>query len=139
MLLGIVYHASISFSQWHPWVVVDSDRSLIPFLWVSALHGFRMPLFFLISGFFVAMLWRRRGLAAPVRHRFRRVLLPCFAGVATIVPLSYVAIVTTPPSYFFAPDGTAQSLEEGDIWRAVRWGDNAAVEEYTWRSAAIRS
>jgi len=130
MLLGVVYHASLSFSRWQPWVVVDSDRSVIPYLWVSALHGFRMPLFFLISGFFVAMLWRRRGLAAPVRHRFRRVLLPCMVGLVTIVPISFVALVTAPPSYFLSRDGMAPERQEDAVWRAVRWGDANAVEAY---------
>ena len=56
------------------------------FLW--AVHGFRMPVFFLMSGFFTALLWRRRGLGALLNHRLRRVALPLLIGMFTIVPLT---------------------------------------------------
>ena len=49
-----------------------------------------MPLFFLISGFFTAMLWRRRGLNALLQHRIRRIFLPCIAGLITIVPVTWI-------------------------------------------------
>ena len=51
------------------------------------IHGLRMPLFVMMSGFFTAMLWRKRGLRSLVQHRFRRVFLPLFLGLFTIVPL----------------------------------------------------
>ena len=63
MLLGIALHASLSFST-IPWVVHDSRQSELYSTFMLAVHGFRMPLFFLVSGFFTAMLcagegWRR--------------------------------------------------------------------------------
>ena len=50
------------------------------------MHGFRMPVFFLLSGFFTAMLWRRRGLPSLIRHRLRRVALPLALAMATVGP-----------------------------------------------------
>ena len=47
-----------------------------------------MPVFFLMSGFFTALLWRRRGLGALLNHRLRRVALPLLIGMFTIVPLT---------------------------------------------------
>jgi len=45
------------------------------------IHGFRMPLFFLLSGFFTAMLWQSRGLQRLWRHRLNRLGLPLAAGL----------------------------------------------------------
>jgi membrane-bound acyltransferase YfiQ involved in biofilm formation len=53
----------------------------------EAIHGFRMPLFFLVSGFFTMMLFRRRGLDALLEQRFKRVFIPCLIGFVTIVPM----------------------------------------------------
>jgi len=85
MLLGIVLHAGLSFVVM-PWPVQDTQQNALFGLMFAAIHGFRMPLFFLVSGFFTAMLWRRRGLAALLGHRTRRILLPCLLGLITIIP-----------------------------------------------------
>jgi hypothetical protein len=39
-----------------------------------------------MSGFFTAMLWRRRGLRSVMAHRFRRIFLPLLLGLVTVVP-----------------------------------------------------
>lgn len=89
MLLGIGLHASLAFFP-APWWVQDRSSGFEglfdEFLW--AVHGFRMPVFFLMSGFFTALLWRRRGLGALLSHRLRRVGLPLLIGMVTIVPLT---------------------------------------------------
>ena len=87
MLLGIGLHASLAFFP-APWWVQDQTASFDglydEFLW--AVHGFRMPVFFLLSGFFTALLWRRRGLRSLIDHRLRRVALPLVIGMVTLVP-----------------------------------------------------
>lgn len=45
-------------------------------LLVAVIHAFRMPLFFILAGFFVAALAQRHGLAGMVRNRLRRLGLP---------------------------------------------------------------
>ena len=87
MLLGIGLHASLAFFPSF-WPVQDKNASIGgPFdEFLIAVHGFRMPLFFLRSGFFTAMLWRRRGIVALVFHRWRRILLPLALGMFTILP-----------------------------------------------------
>lgn len=87
MLLGIVLHASYAFTA-GTWAVQDVRQNDAFSLINIAIHGFRMPLFFVMSGFFTAMLWRKRGLRALVQHRFRRVFLPLLLGVFTIIPLT---------------------------------------------------
>jgi peptidoglycan/LPS O-acetylase OafA/YrhL len=123
MLLGIALHASLSFSTL-PWVVHDTRQSELYSVFMMAVHGFRMPLFFLVSGFFTAMLWRRRGLGALLKQRAVRILLPCFVGLVTIIPLlnwaSAWAIVNAVPAV--PPD-------DGSIVAALRSGDAAALGE----------
>lgn len=86
MLLGIAYHVSLSFALGFPWMVQDRSQNQASYLFQAAVHGFRMPLFFLISGFFTAMLWRKQGLKFLLWHRFRRILLPCLLSLITVVP-----------------------------------------------------
>ena len=86
MLLGVALHASLSFIAF-PWPVHDTRRSdLLPLL-LAAVHGFRMPLFFLLSGYFTMLVYSRRGLASLLEHRFRRIFLPLVIATAIIVPL----------------------------------------------------
>ncbi len=92
MLLGILLHAGVflvpvEFWPVHdPWAWETAPEANV-YAWIlSAIHGFRMPLFFLVSGFFTAMLWRSRGLHRLARHRLERVGLPLLAGMFTVVP-----------------------------------------------------
>ena len=86
MLLGIVYHCALSVAIGDAWMVRDVRQSKVLFVFQDFVHGFRMPLFILVSGFFTAMLWRQKGLKALLWHRCRRVLFPCLLGLVTVVP-----------------------------------------------------
>ena len=86
MLLGILLHASLSFFAF-PWPVHDTERSdLLPLVFL-AVHGFRMPLFFLLSGYFTMLVYERRGLKSLLEQRFTRIFLPLVIATATILPL----------------------------------------------------
>ena len=90
MLLGVVLHAAV-FLLPGVWSASDDypteagDGYAIIFF---AIHGFRMPIFFLLSGFFTAMLWRRRGLRELGKHRLKRVGLPLAVGAFTVIPIT---------------------------------------------------
>ena len=91
MLLGIVLHAILGFLPIPgAWPVQDSMPSSSMGLLLAVIHGFRMPLFFVISGFFTMMLIRRRGLRAVLWQRFKRIFLPFLVGMITIIPLNWV-------------------------------------------------
>jgi peptidoglycan/LPS O-acetylase OafA/YrhL len=134
MLLGIVLHAALSFME-VPWVVQDRYRAPEFGLLVTAIHGFRMPLFFLLSGFFTAMLWQRRGLAGLVMHRAKRIALPLGIGCATIVPLMWVIIILAGMgSATYGVDNT-----ERDIWTAAAYGNLDAVRTHVEAGAALNA
>lgn len=92
MFLGIVLHAAIFVlpapeRRWpmhDPEAIGDHTYRLI----IDAIHGFRMPVFFMLSGFFSALLCRRRGLAAFRKQRLQRVGLPLLVGCLTVIPLT---------------------------------------------------
>ncbi len=86
MLLGIALHASLSFFAF-PWPAHDTRHSDLLPLFLVAVHGFRMPLFFLLSGYFTMLVYRRRGLTSLLEQRFARIFLPLVIATATIVPL----------------------------------------------------
>ena len=86
MLLGIALHASLSFLVF-PWPIHDTQRSSILLLVLAAVHGFRMPLFFLLSGYFTMLVFRRSGLSKLLQQRFKRIFVPMVIAAVTIVPL----------------------------------------------------
>jgi glucan biosynthesis protein C len=54
-------------------------------------HVFRLPLFFAMSGFFLALLLSKRGLRQTARNRTLRIALPLVAGLLILVPLMIMA------------------------------------------------
>ena len=78
MLAGVVFHAALAYSPlMHPiWPLADAGRSIAVDVVAWFLHLFRMPLFFVVAGFFAALLVARRGMAGLFRNRAARVLLP---------------------------------------------------------------
>ncbi len=133
MLLGIALHTGLSFTPF-PWPVQDERQSDFFWLLFASIHGFRMPVFFVLSGFFTAMLWRGRGLKSLLSHRFRRVLLPFLLGLVTIVPavnlISGWAIAS-------ALEANATKAEKDNIWSAAKNGDLAAIERHLQDGADI--
>ena len=95
MLLGIVLHSAV-FLIPGVWDTAYPDESSDFYaILFFAIHGFRMPVFFLLSGFFTAMLWRRRGLRALGAHRLKRVGLPLAVGTMTVIPVTVWAFAPT--------------------------------------------
>ena len=86
MLFGIVLHGLLSFAPNLPWTSQDIHQSEAYGIGFAAIHGFRMPLFFLVSGFFTTMMWRRRGFEGLFKHRMQRIVLPMVIFGAFLVP-----------------------------------------------------
>ena len=90
MSLGIALHAALPFVPY--WTDGDPGAGFL-FGLFEFIHGFRMPLFFVLSGYFTTMLWRRRGLRPLIDHRLRRIGLPLLAGLAVVLPLLFGGII----------------------------------------------
>lgn len=87
MLLGIGLHAALSLAG-TGWMVMDSQPSPFFHWFYSAIHGFRMQLFFMVSGYFTALLISRRGIGPMLKNRVFRILIPCLLGLLTLIPLN---------------------------------------------------
>ena len=79
LLLGVAFHATMSFLPGPQfWVVRDAASPELGALFFVS-HMFRMTLFFLIAGFFGRLLLERRGAARFATNRFKRIVLVLIA------------------------------------------------------------
>jgi glucans biosynthesis protein C len=131
MLLGVYVHACISYLPSSlsdlVWGIREQTTSPVlaaVFWWV---HTIRLPLFFVIAGFFTLLVYDTKGPQAFVRHRARRLLLPLLVGLAVLLPLSYLYfwscgvvnhLVSDPEilSFQFDPQVEAQLLGPAHLW-----------------------
>ncbi len=118
MLLGICFHAMMAYSG-IAWIVMDEKQNHIFKLAIELIHGFRMPLFFLVSGFFTAMLACRQGSAKMLKNRTARILIPFVISFAIIIPMDKVVA-------FFAISANA-SHPQNSIFKAIQQGDSRQV------------
>ena len=88
LLLGIVFHASLSFLPiFIGWAVMDVSTSsfITGFMMVS--HSFRMELFFLIAGFFSHMVFHAKRTGSFIQSRLVRIAIPLVVGWFILRPL----------------------------------------------------
>lgn len=93
MLLGIIFHAALAFTLGSPApdspYRAESGSGIYGFL-VEFIHLFRMPVFFVVAGFFTSLLISRRGVTSMINNRFQRIALPL---VIFWLPLFYLSQV----------------------------------------------
>ena len=89
MLLGIFFHAALAYSPMlhQLWPTSDQENAALVDILAFFTHTFRMPLFFIIAGFFTALLISKRGLSSMFKNRLMRVTLP----LAIFLPLILVS------------------------------------------------
>ena len=102
MLLGIVLHAAVLMfpGDW-PAEYIESPMPGIYDEVFHFIHGFRMQVFFMMSGFFTVLLWNRRGVKALIKHRLIRIGIPLAFGALTIAPLDAMLVATFILDYDF--------------------------------------
>ena len=97
MLLGILLHASLPYfsrivgieSFWPD----DDDQSVLLFLVFDFIHTWRMPVFFLLAGFFAHLVLERRAMSEFALDRLKRIGVPLVlfgALMAVIIPPIWV-------------------------------------------------
>jgi glucans biosynthesis protein C len=84
--------------------------------WV--VHLFRLPLFFAMSGFFLALLLDRKGLSETARNRSFRIVMPLALGLVTLVPLMVFIAQRTGVSISAdgVPEGSPFTFEPSFLW-----------------------
>lgn len=144
MLLGVFLHGAMSFIPGVGviWGVQDLQSNPLYGVLLASIHGWRMPLFFLVSGFFTAMLWKKRGLRALLVHRFKRIFLPMVLAMFTIIPVMWLVsgyVRSQPPSESTTTEtdnadvnehGEQRGSVDIDVSAAVVMGDLVSLNTY---------
>lgn len=90
MLAGVLFHAALAYSPLvHPiFPTADHQHAAIVDHVIWLVHLVRMPVFFVLAGFFTALQIERRGMGGMVRHRLLRIGVP----FVVFVPIVHVAL-----------------------------------------------
>jgi len=97
MFLGVLFHCALPYATVTLSVVTpfqDPDASYGVSVLTLLLHLFRMPLFFIVAGFFASLLYQRYGWKGMLRNRAKRILIPLllfwpFLFVTTILASAF--------------------------------------------------
>lgn len=105
MLLGLILHTGLNYVQMpiDVWPYKDSSTHLFFDVLIMLIHLFRMPVFFVVAGFFAALLYEKRGAGDMLKNRILRILLPLLLSYVIIAPLSKMA-------FSFAMNDNGESL-----------------------------
>lgn len=90
MLLGVVFHATIAYkvTKTSSWPQDPTFQNWIFDFSYFIIHSFRMPLFFLIAGYFCRFLYYKIGEKEFIKHRVKRILIPFLVSLVVILPFT---------------------------------------------------
>ena len=110
MMLGIVLHGAMLYlSNPPPAMPVPTDRNnaYVFDLIFHFIHDFRMPTFFVLAGYFTALLVEKRGVGGTLKNRASRILYPFLAALVVILPPTIILM--------------------SDFWLSVRFGTHDLI------------
>jgi glucans biosynthesis protein C len=87
MFLGIYLHAVVAYSPNGGWPYKQAELTSALDYTIAVIHIFRMPIFYVMAGFFAALLIQRYGFRRAAENRFWRVLIPFIFGWIIVFPL----------------------------------------------------
>ncbi|WP_108972505.1 acyltransferase family protein [Leptospira ryugenii] len=124
LILGIFFHAAIVYAPHIHYAIQNPDRLEFFAYFCFWVHSFRMPLFFIISGFFSALVWEKKGSLSYLKGRIQRIMIPALFGLLFFAPVQYYLMLKIKQEnlgfvsflhYFFTFEDFAQS----HIWFLV--------------------
>ncbi|WP_049721223.1 acyltransferase family protein [Gilvimarinus polysaccharolyticus] len=119
LLLGIVFHASLSFLPVYiGWAVMDVSTSAAVSIFMLISHSFRMALFFLVAGFFSHIMLHRHGVKRFSQSRLVRLAVPFIIGWFMMKPLLVSAWVM----------GMQSLRGDVSVWPALQQGSASLLE-----------
>lgn len=92
MMLGIVLHAAIIFGN-DSWLLAEPERSSSYNAIVDFIHLFRMPAFFIVSGFFCHMTMSRYGSKLFMKVRIPRIFIPLIVAAISLNSIQYFYLI----------------------------------------------
>lgn len=106
MLLGLVIHTGVTFMPYASPVrtIMANETWIGLFPVINLIHSFRMPVFFVVAGYFGALLFFRKGPEAMLQNRILKILLPMIAGMLILYPAIYFALTYSGARIAGTPD-----------------------------------
>ena len=137
MMLGIVLHAAMFYLAAPPPTMpipMDRNNAYVFDIVFAFIHNFRMPTFFLLSGFFTALLVEKRGVLGTYKNRASRILAPLAAGIVTVLPLTGLLMIDFLLSARFGTHDLIPNLRDleqlgREIAAKTAWLDGPSVGE----------
>ena len=112
VLFVVLQHSGNAYGNLGWWPVVDNKTSMTA-EWLNAfIDAFAMPLLFYIAGYFAVPVINKKGAAAFLRGKLKRLGVPwliCILAICPIVPLIY----------HYTRDGFTVSASYWDLWVAL--------------------
>jgi len=90
MLLGVVLHSALTYNvtvHTEAWGLNQHSNHVATDFLVLLIHTFRMPIFFLVAGFFGALLFYERGQVKMSRNRVQRIVYPFLVFMVILIPV----------------------------------------------------
>ncbi|WP_416191818.1 acyltransferase family protein [Neisseria sp. CCUG12390] len=84
MLMGVLIHTVALINPFYQWNYVSQYRNEFIHNLVYVTHFFRMEAFFVIAGFFSAMVLAKKGTRYFISGRYKRVLIPLLSSILFI-------------------------------------------------------
>jgi glucan biosynthesis protein C len=87
MFLGIYLHAVVAYSPSGGWPYKQAQLTTSLDTTMAVIHIFRMPVFYVMAGFFTALLLQRYGFWRAAKNRLWRIVVPFVVGWVILFPL----------------------------------------------------
>lgn len=127
MLLGIPYHAAMVYNARIIWDIQSPDQSGVLTFLSGVLVTFRMPAFFIVAGYFAALMLERRSPGTWLKGRFTRLGIPFLTALVLLAPIQVALIDLNAAFSGTVPMGTALHNAAEDVahptfsWIAHLW------------------
>ena len=126
MALGLLLHVALCYGE-GPWIYKDPATTGLAGVITISVHVFRMPIFFVMAGFFGAMVYERRGARVFAIQRFDRIAIPLGIGWFVLFPLLAWSIIFAWTHASIPPDTVGGGWNAiGGAFRRMDWSTNWA-------------
>jgi len=84
MMLGVILHSSLVFNTYKTWNINSNETTIIATYLIDIIHIFRMPAFFIVSGYFCLLTIKRYGPTKFFKVRIKRIAIPLVVTAITL-------------------------------------------------------
>lgn len=95
MMLGVILHSAQVFNPNKDWSIYSNNSTIIATYLVDAIHVFRMPAFFIVSGYFCLLTIKRYGPKKFYNIRIKRILIPLLFTALTLNTVQIIVLTKT--------------------------------------------